>query len=216
METLDSQCGDPTCACATLDTEFVEPAVSETADLVDDVLDRVDAATTDAIAEAYYRGKSDGAREALDSVSVLAAYNDEIENGEDLPDEATETVNLLGEFVLALSDKLDTWAPIVDANINYLVERDEATTEVFEALAAWVIAAEEYLASFAEAVADIAEGQDEMIEDLQERVFELEADTAGDAALLDAQNLTLQTVLARLDRVEDVTGARRFVLNGSF
>lgn len=209
-----------------MDTEYVDPGVSETADLVDDVLDRVDAATSDAIAEAYYRGYSDGAREALDSANVLAAYNDEIETGEgfygaegDLPyaDEVTEeTVNLIGEFVVALSDKLDDWAPTVDANILYLRDRDDLFTEFFASLKDWVIEVEDSLDYLANTVADITEGQDEMIEDLQERVFELEADTAGDAALLDAQNLTLQTVLARLDRLEDVTGARGVVLDGSF
>ncbi len=221
------QCGDPECACATLATDFIEPGISETADLVDDVLDRLDDATTDAIAEAYYRGKSDGAREALDNASVLGSYNDEIESGEnfygadgDLPysgelDDLSD-VDLIGQTLLLLTDELDEWAPMIDANIQYLRDGDEATSVVFESLKAWIVAVNDSLDFLANTVADITEGQDEMIEDLQERVAELEADTAGDAALLDSDNLTLQTVLARLDRLEDYTGARAIELIGSF
>lgn len=238
MNDFDTSCGNPDCPyCGTDATQTEEEVLFEALfDLIDDGLEgayqagysdgaraALDAALATgsidqtgefdpAIPYDYETERDfselisdDGAEVNEDLIESILSY---VEAVDEFAEATSDDLGDVEDFLVSLVDELDTWAPGVDERLAGHDDLFEKTGVALEKVVEFGVAVNAEISALTTAVADITEGMDEKLE-------ELEADAAADAAYLDSLGLMLQTVLARLDRVEDVTGARAVPLRGT-
>lgn len=210
-------CGDPLCSCAVqpvnLTPGLFDATVTLASELSESGYEKLDSAIDVALEEASDRGFEEGYDKGYDSgffdgvntgareAFATAAFED-AQGGVGVPSDTPR--DLAGDFD-ALAKELDLWAPQVDAFKDDVALWASGVDQ-------GLITVDARIDTSMELVATILEQQTGLIERLVDAVKDHQEKTDADALYLDTVGKRSELIDRRLDRLEDATGVRAFVL----